>query len=152
MDIFPSFYFLKKDFFFYAYKSVRFDKTFILGKIDASISMVLSHYDNWAWTLVLLSTSCVSSTASLVWHCVKLSVQMTVPFPFIFTQNMNNEDQLKEIHLKVRQCRLPTKWTQYRPCITHWQLLHCMRSSPYFGQISFTPPRGFRRHLRRWNS
>ena len=36
---------------------------------------------------------------------------MTVPFAFIFTQNMNHEDQLKEMHSKVRQCTLPEKKT-----------------------------------------
>ena len=44
---------------------------------------------------------------------------MTAPFAFIFTQNMNHEDQLKEMHLKVRQCTLPEKKTMLAMiCIT----------------------------------
>ena len=41
MDIFPSFYFLKKECFFYAHKSLRSDKRFIRVD-DAPVSMVSS--------------------------------------------------------------------------------------------------------------
>ena len=48
---------------------------------------------------------------------------MTAPassaFAFVFTQNMNHEDQLKEMHQKVRQCTLPEKKTMLAMiCIT----------------------------------